>query len=394
MDGIYNNNIKIDSKKVFYFGTGEWVKKTIDYGVPKPDIILDNNELMHGKYMGIPVVSPKKILNNHKDLIIIITTSSYKTAIEQLSEYDLDLNKEIFISPVLKNVFISQNLKKISKRILFTCSDIPEPNSKVSGGGLYEYELKSRSLKKVLSGKFHEIEEYNNKFYIADEFFGVIIVSKNYKILSRIKALKGSTIHGLAIDKKNDLLFVANTGRDSISVIDIESEEIIDEIFIGHNKDGMNDRHHINDMCFYNNELYISMFSLSGLWKNNYYDGGVIQFSYKNKKQNIIKKDLIMPHTITVEDDSIIYMESLPGKLYISHGENEYKFNGFIRGLCRYKNYIFIGQSEHRYFDRYEKNNKLFSINCGIYVLDKKTSAYIFHSLESLMNIHSMILLD
>lgn len=385
---FYNNN----SENVYFFGTGEWVKKSLDKGIRRPEAILDNNQRMHGKYLDLDVIAPKEILEKEEPITIVITTSSYDSVLAEINKYGFKLGENVFISPVLEDIYNVNEVKRVSKNILFTCSDIPNEESDKSGGGLYEYDFTTSKKRKVYSGKMHQVITYKDKYYIADEFYGVIVLNKHYELVDKIKSLENSIIHGIAINPKKEHIYLANAGRDSISIIDLKTKEFIDEIFIGSDREDFSDKHHINDLYFYQGNLYVSMFSVSGLWRENYYDGAIVQLDAEDyEKRRFVRRELLMPHSVHISSNELVYVDSLAGELYLSKGNRKLTFNGFIRGLINYDKYIILAQSEHRYLKRLDRDNKCFSINCGIYVIDKENKASRFHSIPDLMNIHSLI---
>ena len=71
--------------------------------------------------------------------------------------------------------------------------------------------------------------------------------------------------------------------------------------------------HHCNDNCSIGNSLYVSMFSSTGNWKKDVFDGCVAEFDITTgERKSDIKKDLFMPHNILSFDGSLHVLDSLP----------------------------------------------------------------------------------
>ncbi|MGM0609277.1 MAG: DUF4915 domain-containing protein, partial [Candidatus Muiribacteriota bacterium] len=369
---------------VIFFGSGEWAEKTIRKINKKPLFILDNSEIMQNtKLSDVDIVPPDHITNKlNQNIIILITTGSFETVVDQLTQMGYSKAVHFFCSPVLFNQKIQVDIKENDQTLLFTCSNIPEPDKNCSGGGLYSFNTRTSELIKHISGKFHEIVKTETKYYILDEFHGVKVFDKQLNYLKTYDGLPGSMMHGLSYDEVNNLLFVANTGRDSISIIAAEDGEHLDEIFISKkNIEGEADRHHVNDLFFYKGDLYISMFSFTGLWREGCYDGGVAKLDLVKKKiSGYPIQNLWMPHSINFINGEIVVADSMNGNVYKTNNKILVHLAGFIRGIAYDGKYFYIGQSEHRYFDRLKGINENISLNCGIHLYDDVNKASRFYS--------------
>lgn len=380
-------------KKIVFFGSGEWAEKTLRKLGKMPEFIMDNSEVMQGtKFDGVPVRHPNMIFNEEK-VIILITTGSFESVVEQLDQMGFKKSVDYFMSPVLLNNRIEIDMKTYSQELIFTCSDIPDKESKNSGGGLYIYNTRDRKLEKKVSGKFHEFVETPECYYVMDEFYGVRKFSKQFKLLESFPAAPGGIMHGLTYDPDTNRLFVANTGRDSVTIMDAITGKHLEEYYISYpNDEGEVDRHHINDLCYYKGELYISMFSFSGLWREGCYDGGVLKVKLDSDPQHVSYpiKDMWMPHSIDFVNGEVIIADSMRGTVYKTNNNELVHINGFIRGLAYDGRYYFIGQSEHRYFDRLKGISNNISVNCGIHMYDDVHKASRFHPFMDMRNIHSI----
>lgn len=401
MDSIWTswdelNRLTI-GKDVILFGAGHPVKNTIKKLKKQPLFIVDNNKSKENTYFfNLKILPPDSIDVNNRDIIILITTPIYESVIKQLKLMGLKETINFYCSPAINHLKISNRLKHNDKTILFTCGDNPEPEHSTSGGGLYSYNFKNRELTKLSSGKYHEFIRFNNRLYIIDELNGVRLFSLDFKLLDTFKILSGSVPHGLTVDPEYGKLFVANTMIDSISVIDAYNGKHLDEFDISKNIRHLQlDRHHINDLCYYEGYLYVSMFSFSGLWESGCYDGGVAQIDLETKRiVSYPLTNLWMPHSIDFFDNEIIIADSMRGLIYKTNNKRIFQMNGFARGLTYDGELFYFGQSEHRYFDRLRDHSNNIQINTGIHIYDDINKASMFFTFDSLSNIHSIIIKD
>ncbi|HEU5140604.1 MAG TPA: DUF4915 domain-containing protein [Bacillales bacterium] len=391
-------NQQLKDKEVLLFGAGvELVEKTISKIPKQPLCILDNSKNMQNSTVnGVEVVPPNEGVQFSRNFIILITTTLYQSVSQQLSEMGLTKGVDFFCSPVLYSEKKAHDIKSHDQTLLFSCSDAPEDHSSDCGGGLYTFDIKTRKLEKHFSGRLRQIAKTNDFYYVADASQGVQVFNKNLEFVKTIESLPGSILHGLTYDPVHEVLYTANTGRDSISVIDIKDGSHIEELSIraDHHNDE-SDQHHINDLCSFKGNLYISMFSFSGLWKEGCFDGGVASFDTRsNKITGYPIRDIWMPHSVDFINGEISVIDSMNGKVYKTSNKSLVEINGFLRGLAFDGKYYFIGQSEHRHIDRLQGVNGNITLNCGIHLYDPITSLSRFHSFDELTNIHSIVVVS
>ena len=376
---------EILKKDFIFWGSGEWVEKTIKWLGKKPKYIIDINPNIQGSLQGdIKIIAPNEVdLNKY---FIVITTGSYASVINTLKELKIE---NFCISEVLRNIYIKNEIINLDKNLLFSSPDIDK--------GVYLYNTKSKEYKKVYDGKSRAIAKSKNFIVIADEIKGLVVLDKNFNLIKEVELLPYSFCHGIDISEELDKIFVVNAGRDSISVFDLETFKHIKEIKISDKFDLTNEeQHHLNDIFIdYKNEiLLVSMFSFSGHWRKGIYDGGILEYDLKKDKWSSfpIVSNMWMPHTPKIIDNTLYFVDSMRGDLYKTSNKVIGKFNGFIRGFDKDDKYFYIAQSSNRYFNRLSDISLNIPINCGIYVFDEVSKASFFHSLNEFENIHSVIL--
>jgi uncharacterized protein (TIGR03032 family) len=114
------------------------------------------------------------------------------------------------------------------------------------------------------------------------------------------------------------------------------------------------DRCHLNGLAIQNNELkYASALGDTDTpqgWRENKHKGGII---IDIPSGETIIRDLAMPHSPRVYNDKLYFLLSATGQLVQGNPENGScevvnEFNGFVRGLAKHGDYLFIGLSRIR----------------------------------------------
>lgn len=384
---------KCRDKKILCWGSSAWVKKTVELLEIKPEYIIDSNKNIHGDKLGNVEIVSYDTINDLKNYFIIITTGSYPGLVNTLLEKGLIAGEHFTCSPVLNNLRIRDDLINIDTNLLFTIAA-----STSDGGGLYKYNTKSKQYTKLYEGKTRGLHTSDNFIVLADEEKGLILFDKNFNVKKKTKLLDNSLTHGVHISESLNKIFVANAGRDSVSVHDLTTLEEIEEIKLSDKYDYTNEeQHHINDLYVdeSTNSLYISMFSFSGNWRKNNFDGGVLEYSLSSKKIiGSLIDNLWMPHTIKFFNNTFMIADSMRGNLYKTNNKVIGKFQGFIRGIDYKENKFYLGQSSHRYFDRLDGLALNVPLDCGIYIFDELSKASVFHPLPEFENIYTIKLLE
>ncbi len=135
----------------------------------------------------------------------------------------------------------------------------------------------------------------------------------NFHIIREKKFPVGVRAHGVCYNKRLNCFYIACSYLDAVLVLD-EEFTIQDEIKIS-NKYSSNSEphHHINDCWTDGYSLYVSMFSLTGNWKKEVYDGGVLEFDLESKSCNgAVMQNLWMPHNISFVDGCLTILDSFP----------------------------------------------------------------------------------
>ncbi|MDA7653336.1 TIGR03032 family protein, partial [bacterium] len=348
---VYKN---LNGRPIAFFGSGNIAEKTlrkIDQTHVK--YIYDNaTALWNIKNLGIVVINPDEIKKSAIKPYIIITSTSFEEISKQLIKYGLKPTKDFSISPILNDLKIISDLETVKKKMIFT-SGAPSSESLQYGGGIYELVVDNDNFNyiKKYSGNVYGMCTFEDNFIAVDIERGIVRLNKKYEVLSNSKLPDGARGHGIQYNEDKTEFYISCSKRDSILVLD-KDLNIIDEIFLSNKfKNLAEPSHHCND-CYYNNGfLYVTMFSVSGNWKNDVFDGGIVEIDVNERKINsTLTNKLWMPHNIKKINGGMTVLESLPGRLLANNLQEIGKFSGFTRGLDYDGVFYYIGQSRNRNF--------------------------------------------
>lgn len=402
MDQIFidkKNIIKnFDKKKIIFFGAGNICDKTIKEFLSYQNnffCILDNAKLIHDtKQGGLTINDPNFIKNKNDKYYIIITSTSFIEISDQLKSMGFLPIKNYCVSPILKDLKTIQDLELNEFSILFS-SGAPKKKENIEGGGVYQidYCRGEWDLKKKFSGHSYGMLKQDDTLILNDSNEGIVRLDKNFKIVQKGDIPKGYRAHGITYSEEKKNYFVVCSMRDSILEID-ENFKIIDEFFVSEKFKRTNiPHHHINDCFIKGSSLYLSMFSLSGNWKEEVFDGCILEVDINEKKNFVpVVTNLWMPHNIKIFSNNLTYLESLPGYLKSSNNKIIGKFPAFTRGLDYDENFYYIGQSRNRNHSKNIGINYNTSIDSGIIMFDPLTKLSKFIQVShKITEIHTVL---
>lgn len=385
---------KAAKRTLCFWGNSFWVEKTIQEFSLRPDIILDENcKNQRSENTGVPVQNPQSILSKSKTYYVVITTASYETVVHRLEAAGHVMGKDFACSPALSTKNEVEDIKGLNLDIIFSSPDHNVKND--SGGGLYQLNTKNETVTKVYDGKCRGLASSSSEFFVIDMRKGIIGFDKQWKKSFEIKLKQGSEPHGLAYCEVSRQFFIGQPGRDSIGIYSRDKKTLTNEFFLSEKwHSNKKDNFHINDLLIKNDSLFISVFSTSGNWPNDVYDGGILEIDLEFHKEapKIIENNLWMPHSLCHWKNGIVLLESMLSKLY-SLGWGELgRFDGFIRGLAIYGDYFIIGVSEHKYPERLKSQRNAISVDAGIIVFNVESQLYKFIRLTSINSVHSIVI--
>ena len=291
------NNIIKDRNYIFW-GASNWIERTLEKLKKSPQYIVDKSNLNQGiKFNNFDVKTPNSIDLQQKPFVVI-STVNYMSVIDDLEKLGYVMGDDYCCTPLLNKRKAKDDLLKNSQIIL-----VASPQhfaDKQSGGGLYKVTLNPWYVEKLYIGKVRGITFFENKYYLIDMLRGVIVLDENFQEIDIIELQKNSEPHGIFIDEDRKLLFIGQPGRDSVASYNLETKSLVREYFISHKwSKNKKDNHHVNDPFVYGDSLFISMFSFSGNWLNEVYDGGVMELGLETGEVlGTPIEDKWMPHSI------------------------------------------------------------------------------------------------
>lgn len=390
-------NRACENRPIVFFGGGPIANKTFRIlGKAQLHSIVDNASNMWGKSaLDVDILSPDSI-SNIKNVFVIICTTSFSQVTKQLTDFGLKNGADFCVSPILNDLRIIDDLENISKRMLFT-NGSPRNDSPKYGGGIYELSVNGDEWthQKVISGNCYGLIEFENNYISVDTERGIFEFNANYDIIRSKLLPTGMRAHGVQYSKKHDRFYVVGSYLDGILVLD-RNFVVLDEIRLSYKKERFGSpKHHCNDCLVVEDSLYVSMFSMTGNYQNDVFDGGIVEFDLvTNEKVGAVAQNLWMPHNIQIINGSFHILNSLRGELLTNNLQVAGQFPAFTRGLDYDGMYYYIGQSRNRNYSKNIGVSKNISIDAGIIVFDEQTKASRFLQLPpKISEIHSILLL-
>ena len=391
-------NKSCKERQVVLFGAGPIAAKTARI-LDKINLhsIVDNASNIWGKFeLNLEIKNPNSVLDLENYFIIICTTSFAEVS-NQLRGFGLVQGDDYCVSPILNDLRIIDELETISKKMLFT-NGCPIDNSPNFGGGIYELTVTGDEwvYKKVISGNCYGLIPFEDNFISVDTEMGIFEFNSNYEIIRSKKLPLGMRAHGVQFSDKYNRFYIAGSYLDGILILDSDFNPI-DEIGLSYKKSRFGDpKHHCNDCLVVDDSLYVSMFSMTGNYQNDVFDGCVMEYDLVTKeKLGPIAQNLWMPHNIKMINGSIHLLNSLSGQLLTNNLQVIGEFPAFTRGLDYDGVYYFVGQSRNRNYSKNLGVSKNISIDAGVIIFDPITKASRFLQLPpKISEIHSILLLS
>ena len=382
-----------NARRIILFGSGNIASKTIrKIGLDRIDCIVDNSENLQGeKFEGLEIHHPNKVKSG--DLVLICSTAIVDIA-EQLVSLDLIPGEDFLISPILNDLTAISDLEQLEVVLYFTSGTVPLPDHPY-GGGLYKCTVKGSesSLERLYRGPCYGAIRLEDSIYFVDTDKGILRSDENG--IQHMGALpKKSRAHGISFNLSNEMFYVSCSYLDA--VLEIDQDFKIKRSFSISDRRGTGGEpmHHCNDNLAIENSLYVSMFSSTGSWKRDVFDGCIAEFDLSTgKRLRDICQGLYMPHNVKLFDGSIHVLDSLPGHLRFGNFSIQGTFPGFTRGLEYHSGLYFIGQSKNRNFSKVFGLSNNVAIDCGVTIFnpDLKVSRFIQFP-NSIGEVHSIVI--
>jgi len=358
------------------WGAGNIAMKTMRRVGDRIALVCDNSANMWGgRQDGIEIIDPPSLRARCEDAYIVICTTSFREVSLQLESLGYQAGSDFMISPILNDLRIINEMESLDARILFS-SGMQPSNDPLGGGGVYEMVVRGDewSYRKILSGSCHSITVRGEHVWTVDDKLGLIELDGDYTVIRNRPLPTRSRGHGLAFDDEEGHFYISCSARDAVLAYDSDLEHCRTlPLSDKHEREG-GPFHHTNDCCIVGDSLYVSMFSETGNWRRDVFDGAVVEFDLRTaKKIGTPIRDLWMPHNVAFINGGIMVLDSLRGALRGNNASILGEFPAFTRGLAHNGDLFFIGQSRNRNFSRNFGLSNNISIDTGITIFDEIT---------------------
>ncbi|WP_200833641.1 hypothetical protein, partial [Spiribacter roseus] len=273
---LHDLNFLID-KPVVLFGSGNIAEKTMrKLGESKVSFIIDNSVNLHGTTLhGKAVVSAKAI---SPEYLIVVCTTDIKNVEKQLEQAGLSPGKDFVLSPLLNDLLAVSELEELTEDFYFTSGTIPNEAEK-EGGGLYYCRVRGSEyeVEKIYSGQCYGAIRKGPSLFFVDTNEGVLEY-RDGVIKLRTKLPKHTRSHGISFNSELGRYYITCSKIDAVIEMDHEFHEMRRFLVSSKKHQTGEPVHHVNDNFSVGNSLYVSMFSSSGNWKQDIFDGCIAEF--------------------------------------------------------------------------------------------------------------------
>jgi hypothetical protein len=387
-------------KPIVFFGLSGTVDKTLrKINTSEIAFIADNDSNLHSEDKdGIPICDPEKITKEH---FVIITTSSIHEVSNQLQNMGLVPEENFVISPELNDRVSLVELENLETEFYFTSgtSSSPRQHSKHGrsslGGGLFKCVVNGLEYNYE---QIHDNPSYGlirkdeNILFIDKNLPGILNYNEENGKISELKKLSdGSLPHGISYNESNQHYYVVLVNQDAVVELNESFEEVKKFTITDKSERYGGDNHHFNHCFAKNNSLYVTMFSASGNWKHEVYDGSIVEFNIETgDRLPSLHSNLSMPHNIDMFNGTLHVLDSLTGELLYEHLNIQASFPGFSRGLEYNNGIYYIGQSKNRNHSKIYHDSKTVAIDCGVALFDPENQIYRFLHFPDIGGIHEI----
>ncbi len=384
--------VKLKTRRVVFWGASNWVERTLDVLPMQLGYIVDNNPNNHGiRYAGAEVYPVDRLGEEDRQAVyIIVCTQNYPGVIDELGELGYVMGDDYCLTPLLNDRQAKDQLKSVDTTLLVSSPQHLFRDD--CGGGLYEYRTLTGEIDKVYTGKVRGVTYVGDELLLIDMLKGLVFLDKEYQEIDRLELLTNCEAHGLCYDPKSESIFVGQPGRDSIAIYSALERRAIKEIFISDKwSRNKKDNHHVNDIHVHGGSLYAAVFSRSGNWMNDVYDGAILEIDLeKGRIVGPVVSGLWMPHSVSRFNGHLCYLDSMRGELFDTTWNRAGHFYSFIRGLDYDGKYYYVGASEHRYPDKLDSDN--IGLDAGFFLFDPDSKMSRFFKLAQTDSVHSLML--
>lgn len=363
-------------REIALFGAGDIALKTVrKLGLPHGLVVDNNPNMWDTSENGVPVRKPDALLEGGPARwFILICTTSFVEVSRQLQGMGFRPEEDFVVSPILNDLRIIGEIEGCKQRLLFT-SGSPAQDAPKWGGGIYAMDIDGDfEYRKVYSGNCHGILKFGGGYVAVDDNVGLIELDAAFKVVRSVELPARTRGHGIAYSERTGCFYVVSTYSDKVLVFDKDFRHKAAYAVSGKfDKEG-SASHHCNDVCVVGDSMYVSMFSMTGNWKRDIFDGVVLELDADTGTvRGPVIAGLWMPHNISFIEGSLVVLDSLRGELRRNNAQPVGRFPGFSRGLAYDGNYWYVGQSRNRNYSKFLGLSLNISIDTSVIIFDDQT---------------------
>ena len=396
------NHSARDRIVVLYGRSEDWLPKTLRRLRKKPNFIVDRDPGYAGTdYQGVPVEPPEKLWAlDPDDVYVVVTAGEYEGIVTLLQERHFQAGADFACCPEYRDYALLETIRGYDRGVLIASSDYTDP-TKVRysrrGGGIFRYSTLTNTMEELARGSFRQLASGDGVVYAVEYVERELYkFDLDFNVLEKWP-LDAPNYCGLAHVESRDLLVLVNSGKDTISIHDADSFQMLERIeYSDRTETNATSQHHLNDVCVSDDHMYVAYFSHSGTWKKGNYDGGVSEYSLNDlsRQPEKVVTGLWKPHSPEIIEGDLCYLDSMRGHLCTTNQVVAGEFHGFLRGLAHDGRFYFVGQSEDMYMSQRFGVAGNIMLNAGFYLFDKATRASRFYPLPDNMNVHDLLILE
>lgn len=376
-------------KKNVLFGSGTVAEKNLNL---EPVFIVDNNLDLQGTlFHGVSVVSPDELKNNSEKYNVIVCTTSVGEVKKQLESYGYTWGSNANVADLLVERMEMSYLEE-SKFSFLISSGLPSSAESFSGGGIYKVEETEcyPKITKIYEGNTHGLIKTDEGFVFSCQGKGIVFLNNELEEVKVIELRQGLRPHG--VRKYKDLWVLVSSYKDAIIAIDGSGKEIFEYKFSSKIDAFESAQHHCNDLDIVGDYAYVSMFSITGNWKRNSFDGGIMEVNLITGEMKSIINDLTMPHSVTCDETGLKVLNSFKGTFLGNNFNVLATLPGFVRGYDSDDKYYYLGESKNRNFSRMETGRTPVSIDTKITIINKRNGfCRSIHLPMPISEVHSVL---
>lgn len=356
-------------KDIILFGSGTVAEKNLNLN---PKFIVDNNVDLHGStFHGFDVISPEILKNNTDKYKVIVCTTSVGEVKKQLEHYGYVWGNNANAAKLLVERMEMNVLEETKFKFLIS-SGLPSSAESFSGGGIYKIEETETypTITKFYEGNTHGLVKHGDGFVFSCQGKGLVFLNADLEEEKVIELRAGLRPHG--VRQYKDLWVLVSSYKDAIIGVNELGDEIFEYKFSSKIDSFESAQHHCNDLDIVGDYAYVSMFSLTGNWKRNSFDGGIMEVNLITGEMKPVINGLTMPHSVTCDETGLKVLNSFKGTFLGNNFDTLATLPGFVRGYDSDNNFYFLGESKNRNFSRMSTGRTPVSIDTKITIINKR----------------------